>query len=60
MSSGVFLGIFEFVGGLRELLGYGRIGMIPKIDFKYLKAKIEFYVKFAKISSFCLSYDAHS
>ena len=49
VSAGVFLGIVEFGGGLRGLLGYGRIGMIPKIDFKYLKAKIEFYVKLATL-----------
>ena len=49
VSAGIFLGIVEFGGGLRGLLGYGRIGMIPKIDFKYLKAKIEYYVKLATL-----------
>jgi hypothetical protein len=45
VSACLELGVIEFGGGLRGLLGYGRVGMIPKIDFKYLKAKIEYYVK---------------
>lgn len=49
VSAGIELGVVEFGGGLRGLLGYGRIGMIPKIDFKYLKAKIEYYVKLATL-----------
>ena len=49
VSAGICLGVVEFGGGLRGLLGYGRVGMIPKIDFKYLKAKIEYYVKLATL-----------
>jgi hypothetical protein len=49
VSAGIWLGVVEFGGGLRGLLGYGRVGMIPKIDFKYLKAKIEYYVKLATL-----------
>ena len=48
-SAGIFLGIVEFGGGLRGLLGYGRIGMKPKIDFKYFLNKIEYYVKLATL-----------
>ena len=48
-SAGIFLGIVEFGGGLRGLLGYGRVGMKPKINFKYLINKIQFYVKLATL-----------
>ena len=49
VSAGIFLGIVEFGGGLRGLLGYGRVGMKPKIDFKYFLNKIEYYVKLATL-----------
>jgi hypothetical protein len=49
VSAGVELGVLEFGGGLRGLLGYGRVGMKPFIDFKYLMSKIEYYVKLATL-----------
>jgi hypothetical protein len=49
VTAGVYLGVLEFGGGLRGLLGYGRVGMMPFIDFKYLMSKIEYYVKLAAL-----------
>ena len=48
-SAGIYLGTVEFGGGLRGLLGYGRVGIKPNINFKYLINKIEFYVKLATL-----------
>ena len=48
-SAGIFLGIVEFGGGLRGLLGYGRVGIKPQINFKYLINKMQYYVKLATL-----------
>ena len=58
-SAGVFLGVVEFGGGLRGLLGYGRVGMMPYIDFKYLISKIRYYVKLATLKFQVFAYMIH-
>lgn len=46
-TGGINLGIMEFGGGLRGLLGYGKAGIKINFNLKYLTSVVEYYYKLA-------------
>ena len=46
-AGGLYLAALEFGGGLRGLLGYGKVGIKPDFNLKYLTSEIVYYYKLA-------------